>query len=287
MASINASASGTFRIGGDLEVNRLGFGAMRITGKGIWGDPANPKAARETLARLPDLGVNLIDTADSYGPEVSEDLIREVLHPYKGLVIATKGGLTRHGPDIWAPLGRPEYLRQCVLMSLRRLGVDRIDLWQLHRIDAKVPRDEQFGVIRDMQNEGLIRHVGLSEVNVEEIEAASKFFKVTTVQNLYNLGNRQSEAVVDYADKHGIGFIPWFPLAAGELAKEGSVLSSIAKKLGATDGQVALAWLLKRTPVMLPIPGTGSPDHLEENIKGASLELSKEDYEALEHAVKK
>jgi aryl-alcohol dehydrogenase-like predicted oxidoreductase len=287
MASINASASGTFRIGGDLEVNRLGFGAMRITGKGIWGDPANPKAARETLARLPDLGVNLIDTADSYGPEVSEDLIREVLHPYKGLVIATKGGLTRHGPDIWAPLGRPEYLRQCVLMSLRRLGVDRIDLWQLHRIDAKVPRDEQFGVIRDMQNEGLIRHVGLSEVNVEEIEAASKFFKVTTVQNLYNLGNRQSEAVVDYADKHGIGFIPWFPLAAGELAKEGSVLSSIAKKLGATDGQVALAWLLKRTPVMLPIPGTGSPDHLEENIKGASLELSQEDYEALEHAVKK
>ncbi|MDQ0008015.1 aryl-alcohol dehydrogenase-like predicted oxidoreductase [Luteibacter jiangsuensis] len=287
MTSINASASGTFRIGGDLEVNRLGFGAMRITGKGIWGDPADPKAARDTLAKLPGLGVNLIDTADSYGPYVSEDLIREVLHPYKGMVIATKGGLTRHGPDIWAPLGRPEYLRQCVLMSLRRLGVDRIDLWQLHRIDAKVPRDEQFGVIRDMQNEGLIRHVGLSEVNVEEIEAASTFFKVATVQNLYNLGNRQSEAVVDYADKHGIGFIPWFPLAAGDLAKDGSVLSTIAKKLGATDGQVALAWLLKRTPVMLPIPGTGSPDHLEENVKGASLQLSQEDYEALEHAVKK
>ncbi len=172
-------------------------------------------------------------------------------------------------------------------MSLRRLGVDRIDLWQLHRIDAKVPRDEQFGVIRDMQDEGLIRHVGLSEVNVEEIEAASKFFKVATVQNLYNLGNRQSEAVVDYADKHGIGFIPWYPLAAGDLAKDGSVLSAIAKKLGATDGQVALAWLLKRTPVMLPIPGTGSPGHLEENVKGASLKLSQEDYEALEHAVKK
>ncbi|WP_426284766.1 aldo/keto reductase [Luteibacter sp. E-22] len=287
MTSINASASGTFRIGGDLEVNRLGFGAMRITGKGIWGDPADPKAARDTLAKLPALGVNLIDTADSYGPYVSEDLIREVLHPYKGMVIATKGGLTRHGPDIWAPLGRPEYLRQCVLMSLRRLGVDRIDLWQLHRIDAKVPRDEQFGVIRDMQDEGLIRHVGLSEVNVEEIEAASKFFKVATVQNLYNLGNRQSEAVVDYADKHGIGFIPWYPLAAGDLAKDGSVLSAIAKKLGATDGQVALAWLLKRTPVMLPIPGTGSPGHLEENVKGASLKLSQEDYEALEHAVKK
>jgi len=286
MASINASASGTFKIGGDLEVNRLGFGAMRITGKGIWGDPANPKAARETLAKLPELGVNLIDTADSYGPYVSEDLIREVLHPYKGLVIATKGGLTRHGPDIWAPLGRPEYLRQCVLMSLRRLGVERIDLWQLHRVDEKVPQDEQFGVIRDMQNEGLIRHVGLSEVNVGQIEAASKFFKVATVQNLYNLGNRQSEAVVDYADKHNIGFIPWFPLAAGELAKEGSVLSKIAKKLDATDGQVALAWLLKRSPVILPIPGTGSPDHLEENVKGASLKLSQEDFEALEHAVK-
>lgn len=287
MAIIDASASGTFRIGGDLTVNRLGFGAMRITGKGIWGDPDNPKAARETLARLPGLGVNFIDTADSYGPDVSENLIREVLHPYKGMVIATKGGFTRQGPDLWVPVGRPEYLRQCVMMSLRRLGVDRIDLWQLHRIDAKVPRDEQFSVIRDMQNEGLIRHVGLSEVNVEEIEAASKYFKVTTVQNLYNLGNRQSEAVVDYADKHGIGFIPWFPLAAGELAKEGSVLSGIAKKLGATDGQVALAWLLKRTPVMLPIPGTGSPDHLEENIKGASLELPQEDYEALERAVKK
>jgi aryl-alcohol dehydrogenase-like predicted oxidoreductase len=286
MASINASASGTFKIGGDLEVNRLGFGAMRITGKGIWGDPANPKAARDTLARLPELGVNLIDTADSYGPYVSEDLIREVLHPYKGLVIATKGGLTRHGPDIWAPLGRPEYLRQCVLMSLRRLGVERIDLWQLHRVDEKVPQDEQFGVIRDMQNEGLIRHVGLSEVNVGQIEAASKFFKVATVQNLYNLGNRQSEAVVDYADTHNIGFIPWFPLAAGELAKEGSVLSKIAKRLDATDGQVALAWLLKRSPVILPIPGTGSPDHLEENVKGAYLKLTQEDFEALEHAVK-
>ncbi|SDF56584.1 MULTISPECIES: aldo/keto reductase [Rhodanobacteraceae] len=286
MTTPNAAASGTFSIGGDLEVNRLGFGAMRITGKGIWGDPADPAKARATLAKLPELGVNLIDTADSYGPYVSEDLIREVLHPYKGLVIATKGGLTRHGPNVWPPLGRPEYLRQCVLMSLRRLGVERIDLWQLHRIDAKVPRDEQFGVIRDMQNEGLIRHVGLSEVNVEEIEAASKFFKVATVQNLYNLGNRQSEAVLDYAEKNGIGFIPWYPLAAGELAKEGSLLSKIAKKLGATDGQVAIAWLLKRSKVMLPIPGTGDPGHLEENVKGASIELSQEDFEALEHAVK-
>lgn len=286
MTTLNAAASGTFSIGGDLEVNRLGFGAMRITGKGIWGDPADPVKARATLAKLPQLGVNLIDTADSYGPYVSEDLIREVLHPYKGLVIATKGGLTRHGPNVWPPLGRPEYLRQCVLMSLRRLGVERIDLWQLHRIDAKVPRDEQFGVIRDMQNEGLIRHVGLSEVNVEEIEAASKFFKVATVQNLYNLGNRQSEAVLDYAEKNGIGFIPWYPLAAGELAKEGSLLSKIAKKLGATDGQVAIAWLLKRSTVMLPIPGTGDPGHLEENVRGASIQLSQEDFEALEHAVK-
>lgn len=283
----NNVPGGTFSIGGDLEVNRLGFGAMRITGKGIWGDPANPKAARETLAKLPELGVNLIDTADSYGPYVSEDLIREVLHPYKGLVIATKGGLTRSGPDVWPPLGRPEYLRQCVLMSLRRLGVEQIDLWQLHRIDAKVPRDEQFGVIRDMQNEGLIRHVGLSEVNVEEIEAASKFFKVTTVQNLYNLGNRQSEAVLDYAEKNGIGFIPWYPLASGELARESSVLTKVAEKLGATAGQVAIAWLLKRSPVMLPIPGTGSVEHLVENMKGASVELSQEDFEALEHAVKK
>jgi pyridoxine 4-dehydrogenase len=286
MASVNAASSGSFKIGGDLEVHRLGFGAMRITGKGIWGEPADPAKAKATLKKLPELGVNFIDTADSYGPYVSEDLIREVLHPYKGMVIATKGGLTRHGPDIWAPLGRPEYLRQCVLMSLRRLGVERIDLWQLHRVDEKVPADEQFDVIKQMQKEGLIRHAGLSEVSVAQIEAAQKYFKVTTVQNLYNLGNRQSEAVLDYCEKHDIGFIPWYPLAAGELAKEGSVLSKIAGKLGASNGQVALAWLLKRSKVMLPIPGTGDPEHLEENIKGASLQLSQEDYEALEHAVK-
>jgi len=285
MARIDASASGTFLIGGDIEVNRLGFGAMRVVGKGIWGEPERPDTARATLAKLPELGVNLIDTADSYGPEVSERLIREVLHPYAGLTIATKAGLTRQGPDQWAPVGRPEYLRQCVLMSLRRLGVERIDLWQLHRIDPLVPRDEQFGVVRDMQNEGLIRHVGLSEVSVDEIKAASAFFRVATVQNLYNLGNRKSEAVLDYAEANGIGFIPWFPLAAGALAQEGSVLSKIATKLGATNGQVALAWLLERSPVMLPIPGTGSPDHLEENVAGAALSLSKEDFEALERAV--
>jgi pyridoxine 4-dehydrogenase len=282
----NAASSGQFLIGGDISVNRLGFGAMRITGKGIWGDPADPAAARATLRRLPDLGVNLIDTADSYGPYVSENLIHETLHPYKGMLIATKGGLTRHGPDVWAPLGRPEYLRQCVLTSMHRLGVERIDLWQLHRIDAKVPREEQFEAIAAMQKEGLIRHVGLSEVSVEEIKAAGKHFKVVTVQNLYNLANRQSEDVLDYCDANGIGFIPWFPLASGELAGPGSVLNHIAEKLKASNGQVALAWLLKRSPVMLPIPGTGSVDHLVENVGGAGLTLSDEDFSALEAAAR-
>lgn len=280
----NAAASGQFLIGGDIAVHRLGFGAMRITGKGIWGDPVNPDGVRATLRQLPEWGVNLIDTADSYGPEVSENLIREVLHPYPGMLVATKGGLTRHGPDIWMPVGRPEYLRQCVLMSLRRLRVERIDLWQLHRIDAKVPRDEQFAVIAAMQKEGLIRHVGLSEVNVEEIEAARKYFPVATVQNQYNLGNRQSEAVLDHCEANGIGFIPWFPLAAGELAAPGSVLTKIASRLGASNGQVALAWLLKRSPVMLPIPGTSSVDHLRENVGAAELTLTDDDFAALEAA---
>jgi pyridoxine 4-dehydrogenase len=282
----SAAQSGQFSIGGDITVNRLGFGAMRVVGPGIWGEPKNPAGVRETLKALPGLGVNLIDTADSYGPYISEDLIRETLHPYKGMLIATKGGLTRHGPDIWAPVGRPEYLRQCVLMSLRRLNVERIDLWQLHRIDAQVPEKEQFDVIAEMQKEGLIRHVGLSEVSVAQIESARKHFKVVTVQNMFNLANRQSSDVVDYCEKHDIGFIPWFPLAAGELAKEGSVLTKIATRLGATNGQVALAWLLKRSKVMLPIPGTSSVDHLIENIGGASLQLSDEDFVALEHAAK-
>ena len=279
--AISAAAAGTFSIGGDITVNRLGFGAMRVTGPGIWGDPRDPKAARATLRRVPELDINLIDTADSYGPFVSEDLIRETLRPYKGLLIATKGGLTRHGPDIWLPVGRPEYLRQCVLMSLRRLGVERIDLWQLHRIDAKVPRDEQFGAIAQMQKEGLIRHVGLSEVSVEEIKAAQRHFRVATVQNLYNLVNRQSEAVVDFCETNGIGFIPWFPLAAGDLAGEDSPLAEISKRLGATSGQIALAWLLKRAKVMLPIPGTGSVDHLEENVAGASVSLGDADFAQL------
>jgi pyridoxine 4-dehydrogenase len=276
VANINAAASGTFKIGGDLEVHRLGFGAMRITGEGIWGPPADPAEAKRTLKRVPELGINFIDTADSYGPHVSEELIAEVLAPYKGLVIATKGGLTRTGPNVWPVLGRPEYLRQCVLMSLRRLKQQRIDLWQLHRIDAKVPRDEQFGVIADMQREGLIRHVGLSEVNVEEIQAASKHFN--------NVANRQSEAVLEYCEKNGIGFIPWFPLAAGNLAKAGGPLESISKKLNASPGQVALAWTLKRSPVMLPIPGTGKVKHLEENTAAASLKLSDEDFKALDTA---
>jgi aryl-alcohol dehydrogenase-like predicted oxidoreductase len=285
--SISSAASGQFTIGGDLTVNRLGFGAMRVTGEGIWGDPADPAAARATLKRVPELGVNLIDTADSYGPYVSEDLIRETLHPYTGMVVATKGGLTRHGPDIWKPLGRPEYLRQCVLMSLRRLGVERIDLWQLHRIDPAVPRDEQFDVIAQMQKEGLIRHAGLSEVGVEEIRAARKFFPVVTVQNMYNLADRQSEAVLDFCEANGIGFIPWFPLAAGKLAGPDSVLARIAARLHASAGQVALAWLLKRSRVMLPIPGTGSVAHLQENVAAAGLSLNEADFAALDVAARK
>ena len=284
MTTMTASSSGTLTIGGDLTVHRLGFGAMRITGKGIWGEPADRAEALRVLRRLPELGVDFIDTADSYGPYVSEDLIREALHPYRDLVVATKGGLTRQGPDEWLPVGRPEYLRQCVLMSLRRLGVERIDLWQLHRIDPKVDRDEQFGAIADMQREGLIRHVGLSEVNVEEVEAARAHFVVASVQNLYNLVTRQSEAVLDHCEREGIAFIPWFPLAAGRLAQEKSVLSEVAGRLGAAPAQVALAWVLKRSPVMLPIPGTSKVKHLEENVAAAALELTQEDFRRLDEA---
>ena len=286
-AVVDAKSSGTFAIGGSLEVNRLGFGAMRITGKGIWGEPADVNEAKRVLARLPELGVDFIDTADSYGPEVSERLIGEVLGKTSGLVIATKGGLTRTGPDEWHPVGRPEYLRQCVHMSLRRLRREQIDLWQLHRIDPRVPQDEQFGALADFQREGLVRFLGLSEVKVDEIEAAQKHFKVATVQNLYNVANRQSEAVVEHCDKHGIGFIPWFPLAAGDLARPGGVLANIATRLTATPSQVALAWVLRRSPVMLPIPGTGSVDHLEENVAGAGVKLTDADFHALSDAVKK
>jgi len=283
MTTATATASGTFLLGGDLPINRLGFGAMRITGKGIWGEPEDRDEALRTLRRLPELGVNFIDTADSYGPYISEDLIREALHPYTdGLIVATKAGLTRHGPDIWRPVGHPDYLRQCLLMSLRRLGVERIDLWQLHRIDGKTDREAQFRAIARMQKEGLIRHVGLSEVSVEEIEAARQHFPVVSVQNLYNLVTRQSESILEYCERENIGFIPWFPLAAGSLANEGSVLDGIAKKLGASPSQVALAWMLKRSPVMLPIPGTGKVKHLEENVSAAGLTLSDEDFNTLD-----
>jgi pyridoxine 4-dehydrogenase len=282
MSEHSAVASGQFAIGGDLPVNRLGFGAMRITGDGIWGEPADRAEALRVLRRLPELKVNFIDTAESYGPEVSERLIREALHPYKGLVVATKSGLERPGPNRWEPNGRPEYLRNGVATSLKRLGIARIDLWQLHRIDPAVPRNEQFDAIAKMQKEGLIRHVGLSQVNVEEIEAAQKFFKVATVQNLYNLGDRSSEKVLDHCAAHGIGFIPWYPLAAGDLARPGSVLDAIAKKNGASPGQIALAWVLKRSPVMLPIPGTGKVAHLEENVAAAGIALSDADFKALD-----
>ena len=256
-----------------LTVNRLGFGAMRITGPGIWGPPADHDTALAVLRRSVELGVDLIDTADAYGPDVSEDLIREALHPYDGIVIATKGGLTRQGPDAWEPVGRPAYLRQCVQMSLRRLGVERIDLWQLHRIDPHIPADEQFGVIADMQREGLIRHVGLSEVTVQDVIAAQQHFPVVSVQNLYNVADRSAEPLLDHCEQHGIGFIPWFPLGGRGLAQEGSALTTIAARLDATPGQVALAWLLQRSPVMLPIPGTGSIAHLEENCASADLVL--------------
>lgn len=256
-----------------LPVHRLGFGAMRITGPGIWGDPPDRDVARAVLRRSVELGVDLIDTADAYGPDVSEDLIREALHPYVDVIIATKGGLTRQGPDQWEPVGRPAYLRQCVQMSLRRLGVDRIDLWQLHRVDPQVPIEDQFGVIAEFQREGLIRHIGLSQVSVAEIEQAREYFDVVTVQNLYNVGDRSDEAVLDHCEANGIGFIPWFPLGGRGLAQGGSPLTTIAQRVGATPGQVALAWLLQRSPVMLPIPGTGSLAHLEENCASADLVL--------------
>jgi pyridoxine 4-dehydrogenase len=282
--SVSAAPSGTFRIGGDLEVTRLGFGAMRVTGEGIWGPPRDHDQALAVLRRLPDLGVDFIDTADSYGPYVSEELIREALHPYDGVKVATKAGLLRTGPGKWHPLGRPEYLRQECEMSLRRLGVEAIDLWQLHRIDAQVPREEQFGVMKELQDEGKVRHLGLSEVSVEEIEAAREVVDVATVQNRYNLVDRAAEDVLEHCEREGIGFIPWFPLAAGDLAKPGGPVARIAEAHDATTGQVALAWLLRRSEVMLPIPGTGSVEHLEENVAAAQLELSDDELAELDGA---
>ncbi len=284
--SVNASASGTFKVGGAIEINRLGFGAMRITGKGIWGPPADHDEAIRTLKRLPEIGVNFIDTANSYGPDVSEELIHEALHPYKGLLVATKGGLTRSGPDVWNIHGDPAHLIAEAKKSLRKLGVEQIALWQLHRIDSKVPRAEQFGAVKQLLDEGLIAHAGLSEVSVDEIKAAEAVFPVATVQNRYNLVDRGSEAVLDYCEQRGIGFIPWAPLVGGDLSRPGSVLDGIAHKLGATQSQVLLAWILKRSPVMLPIPGTSKVKHLEENVAAASLVLTDDDFKALDAAAK-
>ncbi|MFZ4497685.1 MAG: aldo/keto reductase [Candidatus Nanopelagicales bacterium] len=280
MAISQIAASGTFTLGANttdpLTVRRLGFGAMRITGAGIWGDPPDHDVAIKVLRRAVELGVDFIDTADSYGPYVSEDLIREALYPYNDVLIATKGALTRQGPDKWEPVGAPAYLRQCVQMSLRRLGVERIDLWQLHRIDPKVPADDQFGVMKQMQDEGLIRHIGLSEVSVAELLSAQKFFNVVSVQNLYNASNRASEELLTHCAANQIGFIPWFPLGNRELVATDGPLAGIATRLGCTPAQVALAWLLQHSPVMLPIPGTGSIAHLDENCGGASVQLDEQ-----------
>jgi len=283
----DAAASGTFTIGGDLKINRLGFGAMRITGEGVWGDPKDSKEARAVLKRTIDLGINFIDTADSYGPETSELLIAEALHPYpKGLVIATKGGLTRPGPGVWEPVGRAPYLQQCVELSLRRLKLDCIDLYQLHRFDEKTPMEETLGALKKLQEQGKIRHIGLSEVDVATIKKAQKHVTVVSVQNLYNIGDRKHEDVVDYCEKEKIGFIPWFPMAGGDLAKPGGVLDRAAKKHNATVSQLALAWLLHRSPVQLPIPGTSSVQHLEENTAAASLKLSESEWKEIETAAK-
>lgn len=279
-------ASGTFRIGGDLEVHRLGFGAMQITGKGIWGEPKDRDECIRVLRRAVELGVDLIDTADAYGPFVSEDLIHEALHPYPdGLVIATKGGLTRAGPGDWRPDGRPAYLRQCVEMSLRRLGLERIDLYQLHRVDPDTPLEESLGELKAMQDEGKIRHIGVSEVEVDTVVKAREVVDVVSVQNMYNLTDRQHEDVLDYCEREGLGFIPWFPLATGKLARDGGPLAKPAERHSASPSQLALAWLLQRSPVMLPIPGTSSVAHLEDNCAAATIELTEVEFKELADAV--
>ncbi|HSY70174.1 MAG TPA: aldo/keto reductase [Edaphobacter sp.] len=285
--AVNAKASGTFAIGGDLTINRLGYGAMRITGDGIWGEPKDRENAKKVLRRAVELGVNFIDTADSYGPETSEQLIGEALAPYaKGLVIATKAGLTRQGPNQWLPVGRPEYLVQQVEMSLRRLKLERIDLWQLHRIDPKVPVEESLGAIKKLQEQGKIRHVGLSEVKPHEIDQARKVVEIVSVQNQYNIGDRRHEDVVEYCTKHKLAFIPWFPVAAGKLAQPGGKLDAAAKAHSATVSQLSLAWLLYHSPVVLPIPGTSSVKHLEENVAAAGVDLSAREWKQIEDAAK-
>jgi len=281
-----ASASGTFAVGGDLPVNRLGYGTMQLTGPGVWGEPRDPQAAAAVLRRAVELGVNFIDTADSYGPYVAEPLIYRALAPYADdLVIATKAGFTRQGPNKWTPVGRPEYLRQQTEMSLRILGVDRIDLQQLHRIDPTVPLEDQVGELKLLQDEGKIRHIGLSEVSVDDVEAASKIITVASVQNLFNLARRDAEPLLDYATERGIAFIPWFPLATGKLLGDGGPLAELAAKHNASASQLALAWLLRRSPAMLPIPGTSSIEHLEDNLRAAELELTDAEYDELTAAV--
>ena len=276
------NAAGTFALGGDLEVNRLGFGAMRITGEGIWGEPEDPEEARRVLRRCVELGINLIDTADSYGPEVSERLIGETLAPYpEGMVVATKAGLVRPGPGDWRPNGRPEHIREAIEGSLRRLKLETIDLYQLHRIDPRVPVEESLGTIADLRDEGKVRYVGLSEVNVDELRQAQDIMPIASVQNRYNLTDRGSEDVLEACESEGIAFIPWFPLASGSLSRPGGPVDEIASANDATPGQVALAWLLRRSPVMLPIPGTSSVEHLEENVAAVSLELTDDEYAEL------
>ncbi|ONH33230.1 aldo/keto reductase [Pseudofrankia asymbiotica] len=284
-AQPTASASGTFTIGGDLPVRRLGYGAMQITGPGVWGPPADPDGAIRVLRHAVELGVNFIDTADSYGPYVSEELIAEALYPYPDdLVIATKAGLVRTGPDAWDPVGRPAYLRQEVEMSLRRLKLERIDLFQLHRIDPGTPAEDSLGELKAMQQEGKIRHIGLSEVSVDQLAHARTIVDIVSVQNRYNLADRASEDVLDYSEREGLGFIPWFPVGTGTLARPGGPLDAAAAAHGATPAQLALAWLLRRSPVMLPIPGTKSVDHLEENVAAAGLTLTDDEFAALEAA---
>jgi len=283
MNTPDAGRAGAFLLGGKTPIHRLGFGAMRVTGSGIWGEPDDRAACLATLRRVPELGVNFIDTADSYGPAISEPMLREALHPYPDdLVIATKGGLVRPGPNEWIPLARPEYLLQEVKMSLRWLGLEQIALWQLHRIDPKVPRDEQFGAIKAMLDAGLIRCAGLSEVTVEEIQAAEKVFPVATVQNRYSATHRVYEDVLDYCESRGIGFIPWYPLSGGALTGQDSPLAEVARRHQASPTQIAIAWLLKRSPVMLLIPGTSKRAHLEENVAAADIELSDDEFDALD-----
>ncbi|WP_331767252.1 aldo/keto reductase [Embleya sp. NBC_00896] len=285
-ASRPADASGVFSIGGDLPVRRLGYGAMQITGTGVWGEPKDRPEALRVLRRAIELGVNFIDTADSYGPFVSEQLIREALHPYPDdLVIGTKGGFARTGPGEWRAIGRPEYLRQQTELSLRHLGLERIDLYQLHRIDPQVPLAEQLGELGRLQEEGKIRHIGLSEVTVEQLRQAREIVEIVSVQNLYNLANRKAETVLDYAEAEGIAFIPWFPIATGELARPGGPLDRTATEHGSSPSQLALAWLLHRSPVMLPIPGTSRVAHLEENTEAGRIRLSGEQFAALSAAV--